>query len=158
MFDAEALLAGNEFAFADAVEELSPELYRYAAGILMSRADAADAVQSAFLSLWTHRGNLRRPEAVRAYLYRSTYRAAVDQIRLRARRLPLLREETDRPLSEEMTAALSRLSPAERAILYERAVLDTPYAELSERMGLRECTVRKKYERAKKKLAAFLPQ
>ena len=55
-----------------------------------------------------------------------------------------------------MTAALGKLSPAERAIVYERAVLETPYAELAERLGMQESTVRKKYERAKKKLAVWL--
>ncbi|MBQ8370756.1 MAG: RNA polymerase subunit sigma-24, partial [Clostridia bacterium] len=41
---------------------------------------------------------------------------------------------------------------------YERAVLETPYADLAAHLGLREDNVRKKYERAKKKLAAYLPQ
>lgn len=34
MYDAKALLAGDENALADAIESLSPELYRYAVGIL----------------------------------------------------------------------------------------------------------------------------
>ena len=51
MFDADALLRGDESALCDVIDTLSPELYRYAAGILLSRADAADAVQNAFLSL-----------------------------------------------------------------------------------------------------------
>ena len=44
MYDAAALLAGDEGALADAIDTLTPELYRYAAGILLSTADAADAV------------------------------------------------------------------------------------------------------------------
>lgn len=156
MFDADALLRGDESALCDAIDTLSPELYRYAAGILLSRADAADAVQNAFLSLWQNRQSVRDPGAVRAYLYRCTYRSAVDIVRANRWFLPLPRREEERPLSDDMTAALGKLSAAERAIVYERAVLETPYAELAQRLDLPESTVRKKYERAKKKLAGWL--
>ena len=155
MFDADALLAGDEAALADTIDTLSPELYRYAAGILLSSADAADAVQNAFISLWKHRASVRDPAAVRAYLYRCTYRACVDIIRMKKLFMPLPRPDS-RPLSPEMTAALRKLSPAERAIVYERAVTETPYADLAAHLGIREDSVRKKYERAKKKLAVWL--
>ncbi|MBR3997614.1 MAG: hypothetical protein IKI93_04645, partial [Clostridia bacterium] len=59
MFDAQALLAGDETALADAVDTLSPELYRYAAGIILSRMDAEDAVQTAFVALWRHRSSVK---------------------------------------------------------------------------------------------------
>lgn len=159
MFDAQALLAGDETALADAIETLSPELYRYAVGIVLSRMDAEDAVQSAFVALWRHRSSVKDSEAVRAYLYRCTYRACVDIIRRNRMFLPLMRQESmlSAPLSEEMTAALSRLSAVERAIVYERAVMETPYEELAVHLGLRADNIRKKYERAKKKLALFLP-
>ena len=156
MFDAEAMLRGDESALCDAIDTLSPELYRYAAGILLSRADAADAVQNAFLSLWQTRQAVQNPNAVRAYLYRCTYRAAVDILRKNRLFLPLPHREEEHPLSEEMTAALGKLDAVSRAIVYERAVMETSYAELSERLGLQESTIRKKYERAKRKLAALL--
>ena len=158
MYDAKSLLAGEESALADAIDTLSPELYRYAVGILLNRPDAEDAVQNAFISFWLHRRFVRDPEAVRAYLYRCTYRAAVDLIRKSRLFVPLPAVRDSCPLSEEMRSALSQLSPAERAIVYERAVMDTPYAELAAHLGLREDNVRKKYERARKKLAAYLPQ
>ncbi|MBR5446542.1 MAG: sigma-70 family RNA polymerase sigma factor [Clostridia bacterium] len=158
MYDAKALLAGEETALADAIDTLSPELYRYAAGILLNRPDAEDAVQSAFVALWQHRSAVKEPEAVRAYLYRCTYRAAVDLIRKSRLFVPLPEVQNLCPLSDDMKTALSRLSPVERAIVYERAVMETPYAELAAHLGLREDNVRKKYERARKKLAAYLPE
>ncbi|MBR4961254.1 MAG: RNA polymerase sigma factor [Clostridia bacterium] len=156
MFDAEALLAGEETALADAIDTLSPELYRYAVGILLSAADAEDAVQNAFVALWQHRSAVQDPGAVRAYLYRCTYRAAVDLIRKSRLFLPLPEMQNPCPLSDTMKAALSKLSPAERAIVYERAVMETPYSELAVYLGLREDNVRKKYQRARLKLAAYL--
>lgn len=159
MYNAQALLTGDETALADAIDTLSPELYRYAVGIVLSRMDAEDAVQNAFVSLWRHRAAVKDPEAVRAYLYRCTYRACVDIIR--RNRLFVPPQESfspSTPLSEEMTEALSHLSALERAIVYERAVTETPYEELAAHLGLRADNVRKKYERAKKKLARFLPE
>ena len=156
MFDAKALLAGNEEALADAIDTLSPELYRYALGILLSAADAEDAVQNAFVALWRHRSFVKDPDAVRAYLYRCTYRSAVDLIRKNRLFLPLRTEEKRCPLSEEMKTALAQLTPVERAIVYKRAVMETPYAELAAHLGLREDNVRKKYQRARNKLAGYL--
>ncbi|MBE6615282.1 MAG: RNA polymerase sigma factor [Ruminococcaceae bacterium] len=158
MFDAQALLAGDENALADAIDTLSPELYRYAVGILLSCADAEDAVQTAFVALWKHRTAVKNPDAVRAYLYRCTYRAAVDLIRKSRLLIPLPEGQNSCPLSDEMKAALSRLSPVERAIVYERAVMETPYAVLAAHLGLREDNVRKKYQRARQKLAVYLPK
>lgn len=156
MYDAKALLAGDESALADAIDTLSPELYRYAVGILLSAADAEDAVQSAFVTLWQHRSAVKDPGAVRAYLYRCTYRAAVDLIRKSRLFVPLPEVQNPCPLSDAMKAALAKLSPAERAIVYERAVMETPYTELAAHLGLREDNVRKKYQRARQKLAAYL--
>jgi len=156
MFDAQALRMGDETALEDAIDTLTPELYRYAVGILLSKADAEDAVQSAFISLWKYRSSLRESSAVRAYLYRCTYRASVDIIRRNRRFLPLPSQRDADVLSDTMQNALSHLSAIERAIVYERAVIDTSYTELAERLGIREDNVRKKYERAKKKLARIL--
>lgn len=156
MFNVQALLMGDETALEAAIDVLSPELYRYAVGILLSGADAEDAVQNAFVSFWKHRSSLHDPKAIRAYLYRCTYHASVDIIRRNHLFLPLPQQQETNILSDIMCDALSHLSAAERAIVYERAVMDTPYAELAKRLGLREDNVRKKYERAKKKLAKLL--
>ncbi|MBQ8510887.1 MAG: RNA polymerase sigma factor [Clostridia bacterium] len=107
MFDAEALLAGDEAALADAIDELSPELYRYAAGILLSTADAADAVQTAFVRLWMKRKSVRDPSAVRAWLYRSTYSACIDILRRNKLFVPSPRPETEKPMSDELAAVTS---------------------------------------------------
>lgn len=156
MYNAAALLAGDEAALADAIDALTPELYRYAAGILLSTADAADAVQTAFVRLWNHRASVREPSAVRAYLYRCTLRACIDIQRKNRLFVPVPKPEAEKPMSDALASAMRRLSPEERAIVYERAVEETPYAELAQRLGMREAAVRKKYERAKKKLAAML--
>ena len=156
MFDGNALISGNETEFEKAIEELSPELFRYAVGILLSHSDAEDAVQNAFISLWQKRSTIKNPEAVRAYLYKSVYRASVDIMRKKKISIPVMQVSQEQSLSEELCTALSKLSVMERAIVYERAVNETSYAELAERTGLKEENIRKKYERARKKMAKYL--
>ena len=156
MYDSAALLAGSEAALADAIDTLSGELYHYAVGILLSTADADDAVQYAFIQLWQQRHAIKNPSAIRSYLYRCTYRACAYTLRRRKRFILPPRDKTMVPMSDELTEALLALSPVERAIVYSRAVEEIPYAELAEQFELTEAAVRKKYERAKKKLAAML--
>ena len=156
VFDAAALLDGNEAALADAIDELSPELYRYAASILLSTVDAPDAVQTAFVKLWLNRKNIRDPDSVRSYLYRCTLRACVDIMRQQKYYIVPPVKPEERPMREDLARAMEKLSAEDRAIFYERAVEDTPYADLAKRLGMHEATVRKKYERTKKKLAVML--
>ena len=117
MFNAQALLMGDEAALEAAIDALSPELYRYAVGILLSGADAEDAVQNALVSFWKHRSSVRDPEAIRAYLYRCTYHASVDIIRRNRLFLPLPQQQETNILSDIMCDALSHLSAAQRAIV-----------------------------------------
>ena len=157
MFDAEKLLAGDEEALGDAVDTLSPKLIGYAAGILLSEADAADAVQTAFVRLWRHRASVREAAALEAYLYRCTYHACLDIIRRRRFFTdPPRPHEIRRGFSEETRRVLGTLSPINRAILYGRAVEEMSYAELAQRYHISESTARKRYERARRKAAELL--
>ena len=45
--------------FAQRVEAMQGALYRVAYGLLLNRADCADAVQEALLRAWEKRGSLR---------------------------------------------------------------------------------------------------
>ena len=157
MFDGNKLLAGDEDALGDAVDELSPKLLGYAAGILLCEADAADAVQSAFVRLWQKRHTLRDGAVIETYLYRCVRNICIDMLRRRRFVSVSPRESApDTGFSEETRRALKALSPLQRAILYDRAVEEMSYAELAERYHIRESTARKRYERARRKAAELL--
>ena len=68
-------------ALEQTVQQYQAELLRYASGILGNRADAEDAVQTAFLKAWRNRGRLRPDTRLRPLLYRITYRTALDMLR-----------------------------------------------------------------------------
>jgi DNA-directed RNA polymerase specialized sigma24 family protein len=59
-------------------------------------------------------------------------------------------------MSDETLCALRRLKPKERALLYGRIMEELSYEELSLLSGCSPATLRKRYERAKNKLAAYL--
>lgn len=56
----------------------------------------------------------------------------------------------------ELRAALDTLDPTTRHVVVERAINDTPYAELAEQLGEREDNLRKRYSRACDQLRATL--
>jgi len=66
--------------------------------------------------------------------------------------------EPDRPpaqsdaLSDGMTAALLKLSPADRAVVYSRVVEEEDYREIAARFGKSEVWARKRFSLARKKL------
>lgn len=59
-------------------------------------------------------------------------------------------------MSEELLEALSKLSGMERALIFNRIIEERDYKELEEIYHLPAATLRKRYERARKKLAKQL--
>jgi RNA polymerase sigma-70 factor (ECF subfamily) len=156
--DAVAFIRGCETALEQLINEMRTPLMKYSYSVLLNYSDAEDAVQSAFIKAYMNRKSIRDTEALSAYLYRLTYNASIDIIRKRR----FIIQETcssnvdSQYISEEMIAALRKLSASDRSLVYGRIVDEMTYAELSEIHGKSEQTIRKRYERAKKKLAALL--
>ena len=147
--------------FDNLVTEYGERLLRYATSILYNHHDAQDIVQDVFLGIY------QKPDAFKggnlsAYLYKVTYNKSINKIRKRRFQLfSDIPEDTVAPpacegLSDETLRAMSLLKPDERAILYARIMEEMSYDELSKVMGKSSASLRKKYERAKKKLAQLL--
>ena len=120
-------------------------------------ADAEDAAQEAYVRLWRNLVRLPNEAAADAFLYRTAYRLCVDILRARKRfREPERPPDTSAHLSERMTAALKRLPPADRAVVYGRVVEEESYAALAARFGKSEAWARKRMSLARKRLAAYL--
>ncbi|MCL2189063.1 MAG: sigma-70 family RNA polymerase sigma factor [Defluviitaleaceae bacterium] len=139
---------------------------RYCYSILCDYHDAQDAAQMAFIKAHKKAAQLRDEDAAGPWLYRIAYHTCLD-IR-RNRRLYALfvgglpkedsvyEDAPDLGLREELIRALRILSPKERALFYSRAVEDLDFNALAERFGASAQTLRKRYERARKKLAREL--
>ena len=59
-------------------------------------------------------------------------------------------------MSEDLKSALSTLSPQDRALVFSRVIDENTYLELEEIYQVNAATLRKRFERAKKRLAKIL--
>lgn len=146
-------------ALEQAVQQYQAELLRYASGILGNRADAEDAVQTAFLKAWRNRGRLRPDTRLRPLLYRITYRTALDMLRAAKRPgdvEPAVSAAPDPDLQLDVQAALAALPPLDRALVWGQVVEGMSYRELSAIHGRPESYLRNRCCRAKRRLAVLL--
>lgn len=80
-----AVIAGDRAAFAELVDRYSDRAYGFALRILRNSAEAEDAVQEAFLKVWTEARRFD-PERGRfaSWFYRILHNLSVDRIRKKA--------------------------------------------------------------------------
>jgi RNA polymerase sigma factor (sigma-70 family) len=99
-----------------------------------SRESARDAVQEAFARALAGRESRRRDSCLAAWVWKIAYRVALEQ---RRRELRFAAPEPEPHLLEpqrdpELAAALRRLSPRRRLIVFLRYFGDFSYAEIAE--------------------------
>jgi RNA polymerase sigma factor (sigma-70 family) len=158
--------AESRFRNAEKDEEIyrsySPALVRYA-NSLVGPSDAADVVSSAVLKAFTSKDwpSVANP---RAYLYkavlnevRSQYRA---NVRRKAREARAADSEAvlDPEVRPEVTEALNRLSPMQRAVSYLFYMEDLDESSVAETIGISRGSVRRHLGRAREKLRQILDE
>lgn len=149
---------GGEECLTAAVARYGQPLLRYCHHVLCDYHEAQDAVQNTFLRAWDRRAQFRAGSNLSAWLYKLAYHACVDGLRARRRQLfasPPPERGTDY-IGPELRAALEGLSPQERGLVFSRVMEGMCYEELSEVYRASPAALRKRYERAKKKLARSL--
>ena len=163
--DAQALSAsfasGEEESLAQMIELYGQPLLRYCHHILCDYHEAQDAVQITFCKAYTHRRRFRPGTNLSAWLYRLAYTTCVDLLRRRRRELfippPAPAEDPDY-IGPELRRALLTLTAEERALVFGRVIEERSYEELSQMLGKSAATLRKRYERARDKLARLLTE
>jgi len=150
-----------EHIIEDLVDIYSERLLRYATSILFNHQDAEDVVQDVFMSAYQNLATFDG-DNISAWLYKITYNKSINK--LKKRKILLFADVPENSivsqnqigLSDETLHALSLLTPQDRALLYGRIIEDYDYEELAEQMDASPATLRKRYERAKKRLADIL--
>ena len=141
------------------VEVHGRKLLRYCCVLLRDYHEAQDVVQATFLKALSKKSH----SELAPWLYRTAYNNSIDILRKR-KWLRFFADEKDNAascnmedgMSENVREALSVLTPAERALVISRAIDDMDYEQMVLIYGASSAALRKRYERAKKKLANAL--
>jgi RNA polymerase sigma-70 factor (ECF subfamily) len=159
-----------------AFEQLRPQLFQVAYGILGGVADAEEVVQDAWMRL--RRADSERIESLSAWLTTVVARLSLDALdSARHRRESYVGEWLPEPLvgglieegpedrvtlDESVAAALlivlERLSPAERTAFLLHDSFGMPFAEVAELVGRSPDSVRQLAARARRNVAAAKPR
>jgi RNA polymerase sigma-70 factor (ECF subfamily) len=137
--------------FREAGSGVFRTLYAYTGG---RRDIAEEAMAEAFARALARSGTIRDPVA---WIYRTAFRLANEELRAERRLAPAPAEEGSPPPElSGLIDALRRLSPNQRAAIVLRHVLDLDIPEVAHRMGTAIPTVRVHIHRGRKKLRELL--
>jgi len=138
--------AGDRSAFESLVRSRADSMFRLSVAILGDEADAADAVQDAFIGVWRQLPRLREPERFEAWLRRIVVNSCRMTLRAKARRgvreMPIgdmdpaaapARETGD---VELLRIALRDLTADQRSILALHHLEGRPLAEIAEVLAI----------------------
>lgn len=141
----------------------SPALLRYCHSILCDYHEAQDVIQITFIKAWQGKNKFTGDDKdLLDFLYKIAYNSCIDSIRRRNQRQKNIIEESAQSnqdyIPENIKAALMLLSPLDRAVTYSHAVDGMPFAQLAKVYGKTAASLRKRYERARKKLSKLLSE
>jgi RNA polymerase sigma-70 factor, ECF subfamily len=152
-------------SFACVFDASRPALFRFALRVVKDEADAEDAVQEAARRAWHTLGSLRDERWMRTWLFQITFHAAISLVRRRRRNvgieagedLPDLCQSPEglaisRQFAGRMKLQLHSLSLKYREPLVLRFLMGYSYAEIGERLGMRENAVKLRVWRARRML------
>jgi RNA polymerase sigma-70 factor (ECF subfamily) len=155
--------------FDDIYREHAPLVYRTAWGVLGSREDAEDIVQTVFLRLLQREAAVEFQRNPAGYLYRAAVNAALDVLRARRRR-PVLVEPIEQlavaapesdshrleDLHQRLFAALVQLSPQARELLILRYMHRKSVADIGKLLGVSRAVVSLRLFRSRARMRRLL--
>jgi RNA polymerase sigma-70 factor (ECF subfamily) len=158
---------GDRDAFGELVRRHRDRLWAVALRTLGDREEAADALQEALLSAYRAADRFRGESAVTTWLHRIVVNACLDRARRRQARpvvsLPEvegIREpvgpEPDHDTAREVWAALAKLPAEQRVPLVLLEMQGYSVAEIAQRLGIAEGTVKSRCSRGRARLAVLL--
>jgi RNA polymerase sigma-70 factor (ECF subfamily) len=166
------LVARDRWAQDAAWHRYAPAIYRFLYRALGSVQDAEDRTQEVFLCLYSKIDELRRPEALRAFLYATAVRLIRWEIRRRrVRRLVTLSDTGDPPDApapaadhvarhalRRVQAVLDTFNEHERTIFVLRHMEGLTLEEVSETMSLSLATVKRHLAKANDHFSASVAE
>lgn len=156
--------SGDKQAYAILIRKFEKKIYTYCYCILKSREEAEDALQEIFIKAYQDIDRYEERVTFSAWLYKIAYHHCLDQIRKQSRwqRLVSLYQEQQTPfydnynkqvgIEQTVHELLMPLNREEKNILLLKVVEQYSFEEIGQIMDCKSATLRKKYERLRKKL------
>ena len=146
--------------FQRLLEEHRTDVYRFLVASV-GRQAADDCFQETFLSALRAYPRLKDASNLRGWLFTIATRKALDHWRGERRR-PLPVEQLPEPVAAEhpdgdpeLWTAVGSLPPMQRAAVIHRYVLDLPYAEIADALGISEEAARANTYEGRRKLRSM---
>ncbi|NMB27956.1 MAG: sigma-70 family RNA polymerase sigma factor [Tissierellia bacterium] len=158
----ESFSTGGEYELQSAIELYGQPLLRYCHNILCDYHKAQDAVQITFIKAYNKRNSFKKGHSLSPWLYGIAYNTCMDMLRKKkilffTPKVNNFTVNTSTDLiSDDLKSALLKLTGAERALIFSRIIDEKSYKELELIYQVSSATLRKRYERAKKKLIKAL--
>jgi RNA polymerase sigma-70 factor (ECF subfamily) len=165
-----AFLSGDHQAFTTLVRRHEDRIFALALRMTGSRADALDATQEAFLTMFRRAASFRGESAFGTWLYRIGINACHDLLRRRTRRdeneeerLDVEDERASRideatALRVDLARALAELSEEYREAVVMHDLGGIPYEEIARLTGAAIGTVKSRISRGRRRLAEVMEQ
>lgn len=163
---------GDTHGFELIVETMQQPIFVYCYRMLGNIYEAEDAVQEVFLKVFDKINNFKENISFSAWVYKIAHNHCINQIRRRKllNFVPIhsfieqIEDESssegilDSQLSVELNRALSILSIEDRSILIFRVIEGKSYGEIGSIINKNEALIRKRYERARKRLEEYFKE
>ncbi|WP_150271265.1 RNA polymerase sigma factor [Paenibacillus tepidiphilus] len=152
---------GDRQAYTMIIRQFERQMYTYCYYILKNHAETEDAVQEIFIRAYEKLPQYTSQATFSAWLYKLAYYHLMNIKKSQSRWLKLIREVKEPPeppvFSREsmIEELLTVLSVEERHILLLKAVEQYSFEEIGGIIGIKPATVRKKYERLRRKLVTY---
>ena len=159
---------GDIQSFELIIEKYQRSLFIYCFGMLNNIQETEDAVQDIFIKAYEKLNSYSYSVSFSAWLYKISYNHCINIIRRKKliKFIPFIdfndayyedRDyENKYEISKELQMALSNLSIEDRILILSKVLENKSYEELSIMLGKSQATIRKRYERARKKLTQSL--
>jgi RNA polymerase sigma-70 factor (ECF subfamily) len=163
----EALCAREPWAEAAVWRRYAAFVHQVAHRALGSRHDAEDVLQQVFFCLFTKIDTLKKPSALRSFIFSITVRTIKSELkRRRVRRWVMLSETGDVPdagmpgvdpatshLLRRFYRLLDRLGVEDRTVFVLRHIQEMTLEEIAEAMQLSLATVKRRLQRSSQKVS-----
>ncbi|MHA6532341.1 RNA polymerase sigma factor [Paenibacillus sp. BAC0078] len=159
----EQVQRGDVQSYTQVIRHFQRPVYLYCYYLLGSQEEAEDAAQDIFIKALENIGRFTEKVSISAWLYRIARNHCLDLMKKRSKGFRLLalykrHQQYSEPAAtglgytELVHGLLEQLSMEERQILLLRALEDYTFDDIAAAMDMNPATVRKKYERLRKKL------